>query len=508
MTPRIILAAALTAGVSWPALAAGPVPPVPVAPAAIQLAQAPTFTLRDIQLLLNRRGFDAGTPDGIMGERTRGAIRSYQSQNGLEVTGEATTALYNHLRGEGTDAAAPAAAPSQLVVDTQTALRRRGYDIPSISGTVDPPTVAAIRRFQAEAGLVVTGDVSPALLARLQQQGGTPPAAPTFSIRDIQQALNQRGYNVGAPDGALGPRTRAAIRTYQADAGLPVTGEPSAELFAHLTGQAGTGTPGGPNTASPPPAAEMVVAVQSELRQRGYEVPAVNGTLDNATRAAIRRFQADAGMRVDGEVNDELLQRLRQSGGQAASGPVDRRVVAMIQQELNQRGYDAGAPDGSVGPRTRTAIRTYQTDAGLQVTGEPSRELLRTIREREQRAGQSRHRGPRPDRPDRPGPSGAATPGAETALIADIERELSRHGYPVGPVDGTLDMQSRTAILNYQADAHLPETGEPSPALLAHIRTSEVRAGQPATPEGAARDAVQGLTRGLIDRMGRPGTNQ
>jgi len=42
--------------------------------------------------------------------------------------------------------------------------------------------------------------------------------------RELQQRLIDRGYDVGAADGAIGPRTRAAIEAFQQAAGLPVDG--------------------------------------------------------------------------------------------------------------------------------------------------------------------------------------------------------------------------------------------------------------------------------------------
>ena len=49
--------------------------------------------------------------------------------------------------------------------------------------------------------------------------GGDPDA-----VSGIQTALSDAGYDVGAVDGRLGGRTRAAIRAFQRDHGLPVTG--------------------------------------------------------------------------------------------------------------------------------------------------------------------------------------------------------------------------------------------------------------------------------------------
>ncbi len=46
---------------------------------------------------LNAAGFDAGTPDGVLGKKTEAAIKAYQSANGLEVTGTPSKALLQRL---------------------------------------------------------------------------------------------------------------------------------------------------------------------------------------------------------------------------------------------------------------------------------------------------------------------------------------------------------------------------------------------------------------------------
>jgi peptidoglycan hydrolase-like protein with peptidoglycan-binding domain len=43
--------------------------------------------------------------------------------------------------------------------------------------------------------------------------------------REVQTALNYFGYNVGTPDGAIGPRSRSGISSYQATLGYPPTGQ-------------------------------------------------------------------------------------------------------------------------------------------------------------------------------------------------------------------------------------------------------------------------------------------
>jgi tetratricopeptide (TPR) repeat protein len=56
----------------------------------------------------------------------------------------------------------------------------------------------------------------------------------TNSIADVQRWLNKLGYDAGMPDGLLGHRTKAAIRAYQNDYGLPVDGEITGGLLRSL----------------------------------------------------------------------------------------------------------------------------------------------------------------------------------------------------------------------------------------------------------------------------------
>lgn len=55
--------------------------------------------------------------------------------------------------------------------------------------------------------------------------------------------------------------------------------------------------------------------------------------------------------------------------------------ISEIQRLLNEKGYDAGNVDGVIGQRTRQAIRKYQRDYELPETGDPSRDLIRHLRD-------------------------------------------------------------------------------------------------------------------------------
>jgi localization factor PodJL len=49
------------------------------------------------QSLLNKLGYDVGMPDGLMGAKTRDAIKSFERKNGLQETGQVTIPLVAKL---------------------------------------------------------------------------------------------------------------------------------------------------------------------------------------------------------------------------------------------------------------------------------------------------------------------------------------------------------------------------------------------------------------------------
>lgn len=57
----------------------------------------------------------------------------------------------------------------------------------------------------------------------------------------------------------------------------------------------------------------------------------------------------------------------------------DEDLAVDVQRALARRGYYRGGIDGDIGPGTRAAIRHYQYDRRLEVTGRVDRTLLRSL---------------------------------------------------------------------------------------------------------------------------------
>lgn len=58
---------------------------------------------------------------------------------------------------------------------------------------------------------------------------------------------------------------------------------------------------------------------------------------------------------------------------------LDREQVRELQKILNDKGFEAGAVDGIVGPRTSNAISEFQKSEGLASTGKADEETLRAL---------------------------------------------------------------------------------------------------------------------------------
>lgn len=92
-----------------------------------------------------------------------------------------------------------------------------------------------------------------------------------------------------------------------------------------------------------------------------------------------------------------------QSGQQEAATHEDTRQV---QQALKDAGFEPGPVDGILGPRTREALRNFQTANNLQATGEVNQDTLAALQVPSEEEGIGATGGREEKREEKPGASG------------------------------------------------------------------------------------------------------
>ncbi len=144
--------------------------------------------IEETQRELLSAGYYKGMVDGIMGDKTREAVIAYQTANELIVTGATSLQLVEHVKFQRTIAeAAEFTASTKSTVDTsdsapdkqstrisivQSALEDLGYKPGKLRGEMTDATRDAIKKFEVDNKLAVTGAINRPMLIELRNATG------------------------------------------------------------------------------------------------------------------------------------------------------------------------------------------------------------------------------------------------------------------------------------------------------------------------------------------------
>lgn len=117
--------------------------------------------------------------------------------------------------------------------------------------------------------------------------------------------------------------------------------------------------------------------LQRRLASAGFaDALADHGTFGEKTAEALRAFQADRGLTVDGVCGPQTWSALVEAGYRPGDRLLYRRNpmlrgedVADLQRRLSALGFDIGKVDGIFGPDTERAVLEFQRNSGLTADG-------------------------------------------------------------------------------------------------------------------------------------------
>ena len=116
---------------------------------------------------------------------------------------------------------------------------------------------------------------------------------------------------------------------------------------------------------------EAVRQLQQALKDLGYDPGDVDGQFESKTESAVKAFQRDGHLTVDGIVGEVTWLNIDEAD---TSTPTLRagstgNPVRRVQKRLMLAGYDTGGVDGIFGAKTESAVKRFQRDQGLAEDG-------------------------------------------------------------------------------------------------------------------------------------------
>ncbi|MBR4081524.1 MAG: peptidoglycan-binding protein [Clostridia bacterium] len=340
-----------------------------------------------LQQALNQLGYSTGGTDGKYGPATEKAVRNFQRANGLTVDGVAGNA-------------------------TQTLLYKKAAGGQTSSGTVanNGGNTSAGSKDSLFGGNYNTLEYA--------DKGAR--------VTTLQNALNDLGYACGKADGKFGAGTQRAVTAFQKDQRLTADGKAGKKTLQRIESLLGStgGSSGGASAATPPPkptatptpkpdtsgydvptrtlrkgyTGEDVKSVQRRLKELGYYTGSIDGNYGTGTVAAVKNFQSRNKLTADGIAGSGTYKKLYSTSAVAASAAAtatptpkptatptpkptytapERTLrsgmegddVKEVQKRLKELKYYNKSIDGKYGSGTISAVKAFQTRAGLTADG-------------------------------------------------------------------------------------------------------------------------------------------
>ena len=321
------------------------------------------------------------------------------------------------------------------------------------------------------------------------------------TVSKVQTELKALGYYYGQITGNAGPKTVAAIKSFQGKNGLTADGIAGPQTIAKI--DAAYEAKGGSSSGSGSSASGLklnskgtdVRNLQQDLTTLGYYWAEITGNFGERTEAAVKRFQEENGLTADGVAGTKTLNAVaaavaRKGGTPASGGNAGTTLklnsqgtkVSQLQTDLKQLGYYYAEITGNFGERTEAAVKAFQKAKGLTADGVAGTKTLNAIAVAVDKAGGSS--------------SGSSSTnmklGSTGTAVSTLQQNLTTLGYYYGDVTGHYGNLTQQAVKKFQKAKGLTQDGVASTATLNAITSALKNAGVDVGPGTVATTLREG----------------
>lgn len=340
----------------------------------------------------------------------------------------------------------------------QYGLRILCFNPKRLDGVFDSNTTSAVKRYQTSRNLSSDGKVGDGTWSKLKSD-----------ISPIQTALKEKGYYTGSVDGVAGNETYNALLKFQSDNGLTADGMAGKgtldKLYASTSSKpllqlGSTGT--------------YVVELQTKLINLGYSCGdgGADGIFGDDTYRAVRMFQQNNGLSVDGKVGNNTWAKLETATPTTpTTTPLlvlgsSGEAVIRLQKRLLELEYDCGVSgaDGKFGTATKNAVIAFQKNNGLRVDGKVGDDTWNKLNSANPVKGSGSN-------------SDLLREGSTGSAVITLQKRLISLGYNCGAsgADGNYGRSTKLAVIKFQRINNLSPDGIAGKNTLEKLYSSNAK---------------------------------
>ena len=318
------------------------------------------------------------------------------------------------------------------IAEIQQRLMDLGYmDNDEPTNYYGPNTKEAVEIFQRQHGVTVTGVVDRATYEKLFSDEALTYMADLgisgSDVEDIQSRLRELDY-LDKVTGYFGEETEKAVIEFQKNNRLSVDGKVGTQTREMLYSEDAV-----PKSLKYGEKSDDVLRYQKRLNKLGYLSSTPDGTFGKDTVNAVKSFQRQNGLTVDGYIGPSTKELLMSRNAKASviSLGETSSSVTKIQKRLKELGYLKSSATGYFGTSTESAVSAFQKRNKLSSDGKVGKGTMAALFSSKAKKAPSNYKPSSGGSSSGSSSSGGGT-GALTGTMGSVDRFISAAQSKIG----------------------------------------------------------------------------